>query len=82
MQLYYGRGGHIDDDKVRLEIIKQKQINAKLKERNSAMEIKVAGLKGSTDSVEARSRKELNLIKPGEILVLLPGSDLTVKSKK
>ena len=40
------------------------------------MEIKIAGLKGSRDSMEARARNELNLVKPGEVLILLPGSDL------
>ncbi len=58
---------------------KQKQVNVQLKERNAMLEMKIAGLKGSADSLEARSRNELNLVKPGEVLVLLPGSDLNQK---
>ncbi|MBP9742666.1 MAG: septum formation initiator family protein [Burkholderiales bacterium] len=76
VQLREGHGGIIDGNKIKLQINKQKQINGELRERNSLLEMKIAGLKGSTDSLEARSRNELNLIKPGEILVLLPGSDL------
>lgn len=82
MQLLHGHGGYADDERVKHQIAKQKQINSDLKERNSMMEMKIAGLKGSTDSIEARSRNELNLIKPGEVLVLLPGSDLADNQKK
>ena len=46
------------------------------------MEIKIAGLKGSKDSIEARARNELNLVKPGEVLILLPGSDLVSNQVK
>jgi cell division protein FtsB len=76
MQLMHGHGGYVDDERVKHQIDKQKQINAELKDRNSMTEIKIAGLKGSTDSIEARARNELNLVKPGEVLILLPGSDL------
>lgn len=76
VQLKEGHGGIIDDNKIKLQVNKQKQINSELRERNSMLEMKIAGLKGSADSLEARSRSELNLIKSGEILVLLPGSDL------
>lgn len=79
LQLRRGHGGIIDDEKVKLQLTQQKQINADLTQRNSVMEIKIAGLKGSADSLEARSRYELNLIKQGEMLVLLPGSDLNDK---
>ena len=82
LQLRHGHGGIVDDAKIKKQIADQKQINSKLMERNSAMKIKIAGLKGSADSLEARSRGELNLIKPGEVLVLLPGSDLNQSSPK
>lgn len=78
-QLLRGHGGIIDDNKIRMQIEKQKQVNVQLKGRNAMLEMKIAGLKGSADSLEARSRNELNLVKPGEVLVLLPGSDLNQK---
>lgn len=81
MQLRHGRGGEEDSARVNAVIQKQAQLNAELRNRNDMMEMKIAGLKGSTDSLEARSRSELNLIKSGEILVLLPGSDLSASDK-
>jgi cell division protein FtsB len=77
-QLKLGHGGSTSDINLKQLIAQQNAINAKLMERNSLMEIRIAALKGSTDSIEARSRSELNLIKPGEMLILLPGSDLNL----
>ena len=82
LQLLHGHGGYIDDERVKHQIDAQNQINANLKQRNSMMEIKIAGLKGSKDSMEARARNELNLVKPGEVLILLPGSDLVSNQVK
>lgn len=82
MQFIHGHGGYTDDKRVRYQLEKQKQINAQLKERNSMIEMKIAGLKGSKDSMEARARNEFNLVKPGEVLILLPGSDLTQNQVK
>ncbi len=78
-QLLHGRGGRADDARVKAQIVSQTKLNTELRERNEMMAMKIAGLKGSTDSLEARARNELNLVKPGEVLVLLPGSDLNIK---
>lgn len=72
MQLHNGRGGYIDDAKVREKIAKQNQINKELENRNQMMIMKILMLKGSSDALEARSRNELNVVKPGEVLVRLP----------
>lgn len=83
MQLHTGRGGYVDDAKTRGKIIEQTQINKQLEERNQAMMMKIAGLKGSSAALEARARNELNVIKPGEILVSLPiESAAKIVSKK
>jgi len=80
-QLQYGHGGYKDDNKVKQQILTTFKINADLKDRNNMMILKISGLKGSDDSLEARSRNELNLIKANEILVLLPGNDVNIKFK-
>ena len=72
MQLHNGRGGYVDDAKVKGKIAKQNQINSQLEDRNETMMIRIAGLKGSSAALEARARMELNVVKPGEILVRLP----------
>lgn len=80
-QSKYGRGGDMDDLQIVGQVRKQIQINHDLSERNNRMIMQISGLKGSTDSIEQRSRSELNLIKPGETLVMLPDNDLAVDKK-
>lgn len=71
-QYHYGRGGYGDDIKVKDNIIKQAKLNDQLEDRNSLMQIKLSGLKGSPDFLEARARMELGVIKPDETLIMLP----------
>ncbi len=73
-ELKHGVGGRDDVYRVHQEILTQEKLNASLENRNSLEQIKIEGLKGSKDSLEARSRYELNLVKPGETLVVLPGN--------
>jgi len=77
-QSKYGRGGHTDDLQIIQQINKQAMLNHDLSERNNRMVMQIAGLKGSSDSIEQRSREELNMIKNGETLVMLPGNDLVI----
>lgn len=72
VQLHSGHGGKAEDDLVRDKIKAQTIKNKEDATRNQMMLIKIDGLKGSTDAMEARARYELNLVKPGEILVKLP----------
>ena len=73
-ELKYGRGGYLDLVRIKQQIQMQTSINNELVNRNSMEKMKIEGLKGSIDSLEARSRYELNLVKPGETLVVLPGN--------
>ncbi len=77
----FGRGGKSDDLQISAQINGQTKLNHDLSERNNQMIMKIAGLKGSSDSIEQRSREELNMIKSGETLVMLPGNDLEVEKK-
>lgn len=72
VQLHKGRGGQAENDAVHDKIKTQSLKNKEYATRNQMMLIKIDGLKGSTDAMEARARYELNLVKPGEILVKLP----------
>lgn len=74
-QLKSGHGGLEDQLRVEKMIAAQKKDNLTLYQRNEMMELKIAALKGSNDSIEARARYELNMVKPGETLVLLPLDD-------
>lgn len=75
VQLQTGRGGKAEDKSVRDKIKAQTLKNKDDADRNQMMLIKIDGLKGSTDAMEARARYELNLVKPGEVLVKLPIGD-------
>ncbi|MFN8770359.1 MAG: septum formation initiator family protein [Neisseriaceae bacterium] len=77
-QLKYGSGGYADDKRIVNQIAMQLNLNESFINRNSLLEMKIEGLKGSVDAIEARARYELNLIKPGETLIVLPGN-YTVK---
>lgn len=77
LQLHHGHGGMEEDGGVRYKIKQQALMNKDLAMRNQMVLIKIEGLKGSTDAVEARARYELNFVKPGEILVKLPMNELS-----
>jgi cell division protein FtsB len=80
-QKRFGRGGNSDDIQIMQQIDKQVKLNHQLTERNNQMIMQISGLKGSSDSIEQRSRTELNMIKNGETLVMLPGNDLIIEKK-
>ena len=73
-ELKYGRGGYLDLMRIQKQIQTQAKVNEGLANRNSMEQLKIEALKGSIDSIEARARYELNLVKPGETLVVLPGN--------
>lgn len=73
-QLRYGSGGYINASRVIEQINKQTVVNHALEERNSLTAIQIAILKGSTDSLEQRSRLEFDMTKSGETLVILPNN--------
>lgn len=74
LQLRDGSGGYKDNERILHQVAMQEDVNESLDYRNSMLKIKIEGLKGSVDSLDARARFELNLVKPGEILVVLPGN--------
>jgi cell division protein FtsB len=80
-QLRYGSGGNTDNANLQIAITKHRQLNSVLQERNTTLMMNIASLKGSSEALEARSRKEFNLIRPGEVLVLLPGNDMVLPKK-
>ena len=71
-ELWYGRGGIYDSKTLENSIFQQEKTNAQLQDRNDLIVEHLQELKGSADLMEARARKELNLIKPNEMLVVLP----------
>ncbi|MCE3269136.1 MAG: ftsB [Burkholderiales bacterium] len=81
-QSKYGHGGIMDDLQIIQQINKQIQINNDFVKRNNQLIMQIAGLKGSTDLIEQRSRSELNMIKSGETLVILPDNNPELNKDK
>jgi cell division protein FtsB len=66
LKLWSGNGSMHEVDSLRVAVKKQADENAKLLQRNQALDADVLDLKHGEQAVEARARTELGLIKPGE----------------
>lgn len=65
--LWFGTGGVVAVWRLNREIAAQLQENAKLKDRNQALEADVDDLKQGLDAIEERARTELGMVKKGEV---------------
>ncbi len=72
--LWYGTGGYVANDKLEQELAAQTKTTNALQQRNHELITQINSIRGSSASLEAKSRYELNLIKPDEMLVKLPKS--------
>ncbi len=67
VNLWVGKGGVSDVWALKNTVNQQKEINAELNTRNSALNAEVLDLKNGTAAIEERARSELGMIKEGEI---------------
>lgn len=67
VKLWIGDGGMRDLRAIRARVAAQRAENAKLQQRNDALQADVEDLKSGQDAVAARARAQLGLIKPGEV---------------
>lgn len=74
-ELWFGRGGIYDSNRLKNTIAQQVKINQELQNRNDGVIDHLQELKGSPELMEARARRELNLVKQNETLVLLPNQN-------
>ena len=65
--LWFGSGGVFAVWSLNREIAAQEQENARLKERNQALEADVNDLKQGLAAIEERARTELGMVKKGEV---------------
>jgi cell division protein FtsB len=65
--LWFGRGGWLRVSSLERQVQEQKQANAALAQRNSALDAEVRDLKQGFEAIEERARYELGLIKEDEI---------------
>jgi len=65
--LWFGNGGVIAAWRLSRDIAVQQLENARLKDRNQALEADVNDLKQGLEAIEERARSELGMVKKGEI---------------
>ena len=74
-KLWHGEGGWTEEQALKQQVEEQRSENARLKQRNAALEAEVQDLKTGQAAVEERARSELGMVKPGETFyrVVEPG---------
>jgi cell division protein FtsB len=66
--LWIGKGGWLRVWEVDRQIEAQREVNARLKVRNAALDAEVRDLKQGLEAIEERARSELGMIRHDEIL--------------
>lgn len=79
--LWFGSGGAIAVWQLNREIAAQQADNAKLRERNDALDAEVKDLKQGSAAIEERARAELGMVKKGETFYQVVGKPPAKKSE-
>ncbi|MCW8874903.1 MAG: cell division protein FtsB, partial [Gammaproteobacteria bacterium] len=66
-RLWVGEGSFAEVWRLNQDVAEQKLDNARLRERNEALDAEVKDLKQGLDAIEERAREELGMIKEDEI---------------
>lgn len=70
-RLWIGDGSIAHVVRLKDQIEKQQTENQRLKERNRLLAAEVESLKNGTDSIEARARSQMGMIKEGETFFMI-----------
>jgi cell division protein FtsB len=65
-RLWLGDGGLLELWNVHQEVEAQREENARLRERNEALNAQVLDLKQGLDALEERAREDMGMVKQGE----------------
>jgi cell division protein FtsB len=65
-RLWVGDGGLLELWNVHQEVEAQREENARLRERNEALNAQVLDLKQGLDAIEERAREDMGMVKQGE----------------
>jgi cell division protein FtsB len=65
--MWLGKGGWLSVRELDRQVAAQRAANAKLKERNDALDAEVRDLKTGTEAIEERARSELGMVKHDEV---------------
>ena len=70
-ELWFGKGGVPRVMALRSELASQQADNDKARAANERLAAEVADLKEGLEMVEEKARRELGMVKPGEVLVVV-----------
>lgn len=70
--LWFGKGSWAQVRENAARVDAQKKINHQLDTRNRALDAEVIDLKQGSDAIEERARRDLGMIKRGEIFFQIP----------
>lgn len=76
--LWLGEGSWRDVRDLREQVERQQEANAELEQRNQALEAEVRDLRGGTEAVEERARRDLGMIREDETFFFVVGDEPTV----
>jgi len=68
-KLWYGKGSFEEKNQLNQLIETQQAENKQLRERNDDLAVEILDLKQGVDAIEERARRELGMIKNGEIFI-------------
>lgn len=66
---FFGESGVVQHQKLKKDILNQREVNAELNERNRVLFAQVDDLKTGSETIEEYARLDLGLIKPNETFV-------------
>jgi cell division protein FtsB len=72
--LWFGKGGWLRVWELDSQLHAQKQVNARLEQRNAWFESEVKDLRQGLDAIEERARYELGMVRPDEVFVQITPS--------
>ena len=80
--LWFGKGGWLRAWELERQIVAQRGVNGVLNARNAELSAEVASLREGGEAIEERARRELNMVRDGEILfhIVTPRNDVASKS--
>lgn len=82
-RLWMGEGSIASVVSLNREIAKQKEENARLRERNRLLAAEVDALKQGKDAIEERARNDMGMIKEGEtFFMIVDEADRATKKNK
>ena len=74
--LWFGQSGHFAQQRLQGQLHQQQQRVSVLRHRNKILTAEVVALKRDHSVLEARARRDLGMVKTGEVFYLIPDIEL------